>query len=143
MKLPTPIKTDHPVPWCLSLLLRWPTLCFSLNKPSFTLLWLALESFPVRSQEHTLGSRPRDLTETCVMTILSRPTLFPARKPQGILGYGGSLKKEEESTENSCKDQPRRLSEDTWEARDSFRPRRKEVWQPQEVRDWVEQSRYH
>ena len=27
MKLPTPIKTDNPVPWCLPHLLRWPTLC--------------------------------------------------------------------------------------------------------------------
>ena len=51
---------------------------FSLNKPSFTLLWLALEFFPVRSQEPTLGSHPRDVLETWDMTILSCPTLFPA-----------------------------------------------------------------
>ena len=62
-------------------LLRWPKLygvCISLNKPSFTLLWLALEFFPVWSQEPTLGGYPRDLDVTCDVTILSGPTFFPA-----------------------------------------------------------------
>ena len=49
MKLPTPIKTDNPIPWCLSHLLRWPTLClwsFSLNKPtSYLSLCLSPNSF--------------------------------------------------------------------------------------------------
>ena len=35
LKLPIPIKTDNPIPWCLCCLLRWPTFCgvyFSRNK---------------------------------------------------------------------------------------------------------------
>ena len=49
MKLPTPIKTDNPIPWCLSHLLRWPALCgvcFCLNKStSYLSLCLSLNSF--------------------------------------------------------------------------------------------------
>ena len=49
MKLPTLIKTDHPIPWCCSRLLRRPTLCglcFSLNKwTSYLSLCLSLNSF--------------------------------------------------------------------------------------------------
>ena len=53
-------------------------MCISLNKPSFTLLWLALEFFPVQSQEPTLGGRPRDSPKTWDVTILPRPTFSPA-----------------------------------------------------------------
>ena len=51
MKLPSPIKTDDPIPWCLFHLLTWPTLClwsvcFSLNKStSYLSLCLSLNSF--------------------------------------------------------------------------------------------------
>jgi len=50
-----------------------------LNLSSFTLLWLALEFFPVQSQEITLGGHPRDLLENWDVTILSSPTFFPAQ----------------------------------------------------------------
>ena len=55
--------------------------CTSLNKCSFTLLWLPLEFFSTRSQEPTFGSLPRDSPETWDMTIFSHPTLFPATEP--------------------------------------------------------------
>ena len=45
------------------------------NKPSFSLLWLVLQLFPVQSQEPS----PRDSFETWEVTVLSCPTLFPAR----------------------------------------------------------------
>ena len=87
-KLLTPIKTDNPqtlVPLLPSEMAN--TLCIecvsSLNKPSFTLLWLTLESSPVWSQEPTLGSRPRDITWD--VTIFSHPTLFPAIFLLGLL----------------------------------------------------------
>ena len=32
----------------------------SLNKPSFTLLWLTLEFFPMQSQQPTIGNHPMD-----------------------------------------------------------------------------------
>ena len=51
--------------------------CISLNK-TFALLWLALEFFPTRNQEPTLGGHPRDLPELWDMNILSHPALFPA-----------------------------------------------------------------
>ena len=52
-------------------------MCISLNKPAFTLLWLALELFPARSQGPTLlgPSRPRDSPETWDVTLLPCPTL--------------------------------------------------------------------
>ena len=52
--------------------------CISLNKTSFTLLWLALAFFPAQSQEPTLGGSPSDSRKTWDVTILSCPTSFPA-----------------------------------------------------------------
>ena len=47
-------------------------MCISLNKPAFTLLWLALEFFPVQSQGPSLDmAHPRDSPKTWDMTILS------------------------------------------------------------------------
>ena len=87
-KLLTPIKTYNPqtlVPLLPSEMAN--TRCIecvsSLNKPSFTLLWLTFESSPVWSQEPTLGSRPRDITWD--VTIFSHPTLFPAIFLLGLL----------------------------------------------------------
>ena len=37
--------------------------CISLNKPAFTLLCLALEFFPVRSQGPSLGGQSQQLTQ--------------------------------------------------------------------------------
>ena len=51
---------------------------FSMNKPSFSLLKLSLEFFPMQSQEPILGSSPRDSDVTWDVTILLHPTLFPA-----------------------------------------------------------------
>ena len=51
----------------------------SLSLSSPTLLCLALEFFPVQSQESTLGGHPRDLLENWGVTILSSPTFFPAQ----------------------------------------------------------------
>ena len=49
MKLPTPIKTDNPIPWGRSRLLRWPTLCLwsvLLSKSTaYPSLCLSLNSF--------------------------------------------------------------------------------------------------
>ena len=89
MKLPTPIKTDNPITLgpLLPLLPLLPsetaeTLSMeyvsSLNKLSFTLLWLTLEFFPGQSQESTLGDHPRGSDVTRDMSILSHPTFFPA-----------------------------------------------------------------
>ena len=47
-----------------------------MYKHSFTFLWLNLELFPVRNQELTLGSCPRDSPETWDMIIVSHPTCF-------------------------------------------------------------------
>ena len=41
----------------------------SLNKPSFTLLWLTLEFFPVQNQQPTIGSHPMDLDMAWYVTI--------------------------------------------------------------------------
>ena len=58
----------------------------SLNKPSFTLLWRALEFFPVCSQEPTLGGCPRDSEVTWDVTISSHPILFLITAPFLIRG---------------------------------------------------------
>ena len=81
MKLPTPIKTDNAIPWHLlpsEMVHTVYGMCFFLNKPSFTLLWLACEFFSVQSQELTLSGCPKDLPETRHMTIFLCPTFFPA-----------------------------------------------------------------
>ena len=67
---------------CLSCPLKWlHSVCgvyFSLNKPIFTLPWLALEFFPAQKQEPILGGCPRDSDVTWDVTILLHPTLCPA-----------------------------------------------------------------
>ena len=45
-------------------------MCFSLNKPSSTSLWLDLEFCPVQSQEPTLGGHPRNSDVTWDVTAL-------------------------------------------------------------------------
>lgn len=61
-----PDKTDNPIPYGASLPFQGGSysvsgVCFLLGKPSFTSLWLALEFFPVRNQEPTLGGCPKGL----------------------------------------------------------------------------------
>ena len=60
----------------------------SLNKCSFTSLWLALEFFSIWSQEPTLDSHPRNSPETWDMTIFSHPNLFPATEPDTYPTWG-------------------------------------------------------
>ena len=73
MRLPTPIKTDNPTPWGLLPSEKAHTLSVEWVSPRiklFTLLWLSLEFFPLRSQKLTLGSRPRVSSETWDVTVL-------------------------------------------------------------------------
>ena len=70
MKLPTPIKTDNPISWDRSLLLRWSTLCgvcFSLSKfTSYLSLYLSLNCF----YDETFRTGASLSPETrCVMSV--------------------------------------------------------------------------
>ena len=59
--------------------------CTSLNKPPFALLWLALEFFPVRSQDLHLAAvsgLARAQGSPWDETIPSHPTFLPATLPQ-------------------------------------------------------------
>ena len=81
MKLASPIKTDNPHTQVSPVLQDGPYsvygVCISLNKLSFSLLWLFLEFCPARSQEPMLGSHPRD-SKTWDLTILLCATFFPS-----------------------------------------------------------------
>ena len=100
MKLPSPLKTNHPIFWCCSHFPSWPHdpglplvfwegphsiygLSVFLNKPAFTLLWLTLEIFPVWSQRPFLGGLTQDLG--CDHPLTSRlPTASRLKKEFGV-----------------------------------------------------------
>ena len=101
MKLPTPLETDTPIPWCLSHLLRWPTLCavcFSLNKStSYPSLCLSLNSFYDETSRSWASLSPET---RCVISVgrlwvwfgfESKSEFWPGLSP-GCVGSSPSLR---------------------------------------------------
>ena len=80
MKLPTPIKTDNPVPWGLSPSEMAHTLSVEYLSPWINLLSLyygsLLNSFLCEAKNPYLAAHPRDSPETWDVTILSGPTFL-------------------------------------------------------------------
>lgn len=98
MKLPGPITTDNPIPWCPSQLPRWPALylwnVYLPEETFFLFAMLTLEFCPAKSQEPTLGCHPRDSPETWDVTTISHPIFFPETLR---LNYSSQKKRKKQS----------------------------------------------